>query len=836
MRFSGSVRLRPVRIGFLVAPNDLSTIRRVMRLCNCLWGGRYNPIIPYFEDSPARWINRHYQLIRGLDIARGYINFFEPDVLIEASHGMANKLGWSEDHGYFDLPRVASIDKFFEIDTRKRVHFIAGEDVFDVIAHLYDQEYKYERRHKRPFALIDPGDDPFFELFGGAYPTDESLKYIAGAYRDAFDPETLPASSDTYLKFVRDGYTGPSWITRHALEESRATHRDQTIFVLDPKDPEDLIEAWNYRLVEGTVLPVNLNLLNDHAEFLRDLIKRRHQPIPDNPFGTLFHTNLEFAGSISGQAAAELVASHFGGLPQNSFFTNHYPTMWEVRTERYVSIDRKIIVTSRSRSFDEEVDADGYARIPTLEPDFRGKGSSYTSSNWINVIRPSNNYRDQDVAIAFPSNLWKLGFPRLRSTDQVIITREGWAVPQRYSVGYLLLQPIGGRTALIEWLATQGIKALPSEAGQVAAQVISAAGSLPACGMFADRETVDLLNSMAESHSEQQRAGRSVRRFAPDRTKHRNEIKQHFALKAKRSLGFWNNLNYFLERSVFRAGLRVQCPICAYYNWFDLDAITYKPVCARCLNEFRLGQSPDDLKNLDWYYRVMGPFAAPDYVRGGYAVALTLRCIAERHDSELTWSTGLDLKELESEIDFAGWYRRGFVLSDNELEEPSFFIGEAKSFGRDAFDKKSLDHLRTVAERFPGAYVIVSSLKTIADYTGKELDSLRELAQWGRVIQIDGKLRNPLIVLTGVELFSDRGIRQAWQAAGEPASRFVQHAAVDLTDLYQLAECTQQLYLGLPPFYADFQTRRNVRAASELHTNRLRLIKLLKARSKLYIT
>jgi hypothetical protein len=91
-------------------------------------------------------------------------------------------------------------------------------------------------------------------------------------------------------------------------------------------------------------------------------------------------------------------------------------------------------------------------------------------------------------------------------------------------------------------------------------------------------------------------------------------------------------------------------------------------------------------------------------------------------------------------------------------------------------------------------------------------------------------------VLTGVELFSDHGIRQAWQAAGEPASTFVRHAAIDLTDLYQLAECTQQLYLGLPPFYADYQTERHVRAALELQTNRLRLIKLLKARSKIYIT
>ena len=346
-----------------------------------------------------------------------------------------------------------------------------------------------------------------------------------------------------------------------------------------------------------------------------------------------------------------------------------------------------------------------------------------------------------------------------------------------------------------------------------------------ACGMFADRETVELLNSMAESHSEQQRDGRPIRRSVPDRAKHRNEIKQHFAQRAKRSFGHWNRLNYFLERSVFRAGLRVQCPTCAYYIWFDLETISYNPTCSRCLNEFKLSQAPDDLGDFEWFYRVIGPFAAPDYVRGGYAVALTLRCIAERHEAELTWSTGLELNELGCEVDFAGWYQRGSLMSNREREEPVFFVGEAKSFGRSAIAKKSIDNLRLLAERFPNAFMIVSSLKTIADYSVQELDLLRELARWGRSVRIRGKPRNPLVVLTGRELFSDQGIRHAWQEDVGNASRFVQHSAVDLTDLYQLAECTQQLYLGLPPFYADFQDQL---------IQRTRIIRALRHRAKYY--
>lgn len=847
MRFSGTVSLRPVRMGFIVRPTDLATVRRIMRLCNCLWGGRYNPIIPYFDESPPRWIGRH-QRAKGLDIARGYINFFEPDVLVEASAGMADDLGWSHDDRYLGQPRLVTLDELIQINSRKRAEFAAGQDIFDVIAYLYDQEYKYERRHKRPFVLWEPREhEAFFELFGGTYPADGPLTYIVDAYRDVFEPETLPTSSGSYLKFLKDEYSSPAWITRYGLAEAVSNRNEPTIFIFDSDDSEDLVDGWNHRLVQNNFLPVNLHWLSDHAEYLRARIKARHRPIPGNPFGTMFHTEVEFSRSISDETRNELVRRHFIGLPENSFFLRHYPVMWEVQKERFVSVERRIIVNAKSQSFDHEIDTDGYVRVPTLIPDFRDEGRSHTSSTWINVIQPSNDYRKEDVAVVFPTNLWKPGFPRLLTGEQLTVTREGWVIPQQYAIGYSLLRPLGGRDAVTDWFKLNKIKALPSEAGQVAAQVIAAAGHLHACGMFADRKTIELLNSMAESHSEQQRSGRRVDRMTPDRAKHRGKIQQHFSERAKRSFGYWNSLDFFLERSVFRAGLQVKCPTCAYNNWFDLDAISYKPTCTRCLNEFKLSQTPDSLRRYEWFYRVIGPFAAPDFVRGGYSVALTLRCMAERHSSELTWSTGLELAELDCEVDFAGWYRRGFIWTDKEREEPTFFIGESKSFGVDAFDKETVENLRKVAERFPGAYIIVSSLKMIVDYSPNEIRLLQELAEWGRARLNDGGLRNPLIILTGLELFSEHGITQAWKAAGEPASRFVQPAHVDLTDWYQLAEATQQRYLGLSAFYADFQAQRRARAnllrllrrrigSLELHANRMQLITVLKARSKIYIT
>jgi hypothetical protein len=52
---TAEIRLRPTRIGFLVRPSDLASVRSIMRVCTCLWGGAYNPIIPVFARPPPEW-------------------------------------------------------------------------------------------------------------------------------------------------------------------------------------------------------------------------------------------------------------------------------------------------------------------------------------------------------------------------------------------------------------------------------------------------------------------------------------------------------------------------------------------------------------------------------------------------------------------------------------------------------------------------------------------------------------------------------------------------------------------------------------------------------------
>jgi hypothetical protein len=86
---SGSLRLRPTRIGFLADPNDREAIQKIFQLGSCLWGGLFNPIIPVCDTIPEAWTDPLFTPPSPDELARGYVDFFEPDVFVEARPGLA---------------------------------------------------------------------------------------------------------------------------------------------------------------------------------------------------------------------------------------------------------------------------------------------------------------------------------------------------------------------------------------------------------------------------------------------------------------------------------------------------------------------------------------------------------------------------------------------------------------------------------------------------------------------------------------------------------------------------------------------------------------------------
>ena len=43
--------LRPLKLVYLVKPNDMSSLKKIIETNSFLWGGRYNAIIPFYKKN-----------------------------------------------------------------------------------------------------------------------------------------------------------------------------------------------------------------------------------------------------------------------------------------------------------------------------------------------------------------------------------------------------------------------------------------------------------------------------------------------------------------------------------------------------------------------------------------------------------------------------------------------------------------------------------------------------------------------------------------------------------------------------------------------------------------
>jgi hypothetical protein len=743
-------------------------------------------------------------------------------VIVEAEPGLAKKVGWEASERYSEATRVVSLDEFISTDNAGRVNFASGVDITAIHAHRYHKEFKFQLKREEKFAIMQtpPKQDAFFEIFVGIFPGDAKLAYIERQYKEAYRRVELSHTADTFLTLMEEFHYTPHWFTRAGLEADFSNHSDLTFFVFNPSDGQDVIDAWNLRLFERNVVLIHIDWFDRCASLIQDLIVRNFRPIPGNPFGTMLHSTVEFSRSTSQDRAEQLARDHFPELPQRSWhFKLWYEPIWEDRDDTMISRPQRVRVTSATAEVDENVVDDLHVSFNTPSPEFFEGHSWYGRTTWVNVIQASRSYTEFDeLATVYPTNVFHPTYPRLGFSEWGSVSREGWVFPQRHKRigGHLRLQL--GRDAITGWLAGQGIPAIPSDAGRVAEQIIRSVGGLHSCALFAEEDVVKLLDEMAATKVVRSGGALGVVEESnyPDRAVPIRRWDALFTQKRRQDRMPWITLEAFTQRSVLRAGLEVRCPHCSQRNWFDLTSLDYTVICNRCLKQFSFPQAGPEFKKLRWLYRVIGPFATPNFARGGYAVALTLRALAHGlgvADRRMTWTTGLelDLGASKVEVDFALWYQRDSLF--RESHEPVLVLGEAKSFGREAVTQDDVNHLKQVATQFPGAFMAVSVLKDT--FSPKEKTRLAGLANWGRRRHHRGLPVNPLIIFTGTELFARWHVEEAWKEKGGKAKALVEPAYIDLSNLGTFAELTQQVYLDLPTFSADFERYRARRGRKE---------------------
>jgi len=663
---------------------------------------------------------------------------------------------------------------------------------------------------------ITVGTLTFSASLFGSFPEDPDLRYLSQGFTDAFAPKKVVLNGPSLVELYRTSFTSALRIGHSKIEVDYHDHSDPTIFVLNAHEPKDIIDFWNLRAVRRHVVPIPVQWLGDLSEFCKQFIIQNHRPLPGNPHGVMIRTTVMFARSIPAADIERLHADYLHvDVEGANVLQDWYPPLWRPSPEFTVR-EMRPTLSAGMKTFDVPVNLEKpEIRFDYLHPDFAEEFGN--KHRWANVVRLKDWTHKDLIATTFPCDHKDPTFPRFGvGEDHLLPTTEGLVVFPSYKNIPAWWALTDGSSAINEWLKTNGVKATLSDAGRSAQQIIQTLGGFWGVASFAHPDIVKLLNEIS--------------RRPGSRSAHHQEFRNRIQNAIKDDIWRGRNFECLVERNAVELGLELRCTKCSSWSWYSLKQLDYEMTCGLCLRRFGFPIiDPSSSRNSRWSYRLIGPFALPNYAHGGYASSLSIRFFSEivgRHDqAEVTWSTGQEL-ELASkdkvESDFIIWYQRK-VFFGNDYPTDLVF-GESKSFrgetseerraNKDAFQAGDIERMKKLATHFPGSILVFSTMKRADELSREEVGRIARLAEWGREYLKDiQRTRAPVIMLTGTELFASYSLREAWEKEGGKHAEFIKPGWVRTDNLRVLADLTQQLYLNMPSYGAWLEARWEKRAA-----------------------
>ncbi|MFA5966676.1 MAG: hypothetical protein WC804_21885 [Sphingomonas sp.] len=781
------VRLRPTRFAYLAAPDDIDAVQRVLETNTCLWGGKYNPIVPVFSSVPEWW-DRQGTSESAEQIVNGYLDYFEPDMLVETKPGQAAALGFHKD-------RVIPIEDLQPKFGRLDAAYISacGLQMYSLYRDLYRSEFQFSRREPEKIVRVlseEPALEALTACIFGAFPAKGMLHDLEGVFDQVFTPEVLQLGPTNAGEIFENNWLNALHLTHAKLEVQYSRHMDPRVFVFDGTRAGDLIDYWNLRAGVAPVVPVPLQFVKELSGFARKFVTGNFRPLPGNRHGVMIRPIVMFGRSIAEESIDAIFDEHLRIEAEGANCVQPwYPRIWRTAPESMVS-PRRPVITAKEVTRDAPVGGDKPGiRFDGLEPDFDAPVGAL--ARWVNVVRFDTNRWDSDFATVYPDDYRDPKIPTFGGRrGDILSTSEGYVVLGNRSTQRHYWALESHPSAIETWLADRGIRTALSGSGRATQQIIETLGGFSWVSSLASEAVVKLLNDISrrpvnksmEHHQFRNRVNDAVK----DKLWHRDAFK------------------VLVEKNAVELGFEVRCEKCGSWSWYALAELDAELKCHLCLRRYGFPAiNPTDRDRANWAYRLIGPFAQPNYAQGGYAAALSMRFFANVlssvTESRITWCAGQEMtlsSKQAVEADFILWYRRQELFDSPHSTQLVF--GEAKSFGKDAFTADDVSRMKQLAIAFPGAALVFATMRQPSDLTEEEEVRLSELAQWGRHYEdTRSEPRAPVIILTGVELFADHSLSCSWQERGGRHAELIAPAYVRPDNLQELADMTQQLYLGM---------------------------------------
>lgn len=774
---SVDVRLRPIKLAFLVHPNDKEALMEAIKINTFLWGGMYNPIIPAYDRVPRRWTDTP---AKSNSVVAGYIDAFYPDYVVP--------LGRCFNHTFYIGKRetITPSDIFAEWEKHGTPTY--GISVFQVLERFISEELKFVRRE--PLMIIFPevgrAYNYFFASVFGMLPGHKECIF-RNRFEKILGVKRKPCPIGSYPEFLNPRNLSLINMSSLYLKTfiSGRSERGTGVFYLDATNPMDIIDYWNLRAIGWRVIPVPKQAADSQSVkvFVREFVNENYYSYANNP--DIFH-NTSF---LKGRRIAFKELQEFGKTldldtssdkpGQSKYALQHwYPRIWNPWAREYDNVEFCRIEADSARH--DIVDPQKEIEFRTVSPKFRLRPFATQYANEIDLRLYGGK---EPLAEVIPEGEKELvrairgsGFDEWRFSDRGIVYLS------RYTDWPVHLSSPMAEDVFLEWLEARKWKAEISTSGRIAKQMLKQLGGVSGLETLACEGIIRLLGRMGEGKPMHEKT------LWGELSKISNQ---------ERFIGTPDViLQSLLKSQMLRLGIRVQCPVCSQHPWFSIKDADYELQCPECSGYFSF-PSHAPQKEVKWSYRTFGPFSLPKKAYGVYSVLLTLRFFSRVLEGATTpiMSFTANRHGRKIEVDLG-------LLFRTSGSSKACILAECKTFDR--FDKKDINRMKLLEGQLPREVLVFATLNR--SLTQKEKRLIIPMVNRNRRLRESRRNYAPIMILTATELFARLSLHQAWKDAGGKHADLAKNY-MGLHNLVDLSDMTQQLYLDVEPYHDWLQER-----------------------------
>ena len=597
--------LRPLRLAFLVKPNNQWIVKDSFHVLSSLWGGIYFPVIEVRQRLSKKFRAEYRYFGSALSFYNNIIENFDPDVVVFDAEISKDLI-----EGVSGGRKLVELDKLkADLDKGIVTYGIHIKDVFRY--HLY-HEYRYKRVDLSTVDLIDYKNISTFDLVRYGNPCSHSLNEIKKLVEENVNVK-FHTDREEFLESKQNSLSqGILDVARYKINElgNPFWTSKSVVLVIDSKRTEDLVLFWNLRALGYNILPIDYKSYKD--ERLKTDVEI-HQKIYSESMR--FENSISVIGSYTiNKDEYDTVFKYLQSLESEFEMDIKYsiqgwiPRFWGTRQE--LNWDRSASLRLMSNHRNTVQNHSYRQRLEVLKPEFLESVEKELSPKFVNTVEVSFEDEFMDFAQVLPD---------MNTKDLDFIYRGSGFNQWRFSaLGVFFLSTNQDQTLefalpssreLFEsFYKYRGHSFKYSSAGRLGKQLFRNIGGIYGTNFFANAGILPILELFEN--------GKVV-------------AQSNLFGTVKKNIGSFRNLDVkdiierLLAMKLIEFGAKIQCLTCSQRSFFLLSELEDILTCKVCQSRISVpSNNPNDIK---WTYRGVGTFSRNNKSDGILSVLLTLR-------------------------------------------------------------------------------------------------------------------------------------------------------------------------------------------------------------------